>query len=240
MNKDEHSPDIDISSPEISNQEIKSQTPINSDDIRSLKLLDEISKNEAVTQRELKSHLGISLGLVNSYIKNLAAKGYITISQIPKKRYAYYLTPKGFTEKTRLAVDHLRNFTSVYKVARRDFTELFLKIEKTNIEKVCFCGVDEISEIAFLSLNETDLELAGVVDLTEEGSGAGKKKFFGTIITAIGNAKEIDADLFVITSFDKSKELTEALLEAGVVKDNVFDISGPGWLEKIEDLSKAS
>ena len=38
MNKDKHSPDIDISSPEISEKE----TPINSDDIRSLKLLDEI------------------------------------------------------------------------------------------------------------------------------------------------------------------------------------------------------
>ncbi len=215
--------------------------PINeTDDIRSLKLLDEISKNETVTQRELKSHLGVSLGLVNSYIKNLVSKGYITVSQIPKKRYAYYLTPKGFTEKTRLAVDHLRNFTSVYKVARRDFTELFLKMEKTRIKKVCFCGIDEITEIAFLSLNETDLELSGVVDLKEEGQELSKNKFFGIKVSPVEDAKEIDTDLYIITSFDKTKELTVALLGAGVVTDRIYDISGEGWLEKIENLSKAS
>lgn len=215
--------------------------PINeTDDIRSLKLLDEISKNETVTQRELKSHLGVSLGLVNSYIKNLVSKGYITVSQIPKRRYAYYLTPKGFTEKTRLTVDHLRNFTSVYKVARRDFTELFLKIEKTNIKKVCFCGIDEITEIAFLSLNETDLELVGVVDLKENVLASNKKNFFGTTITTIEGDGKVEADLFIITSFNESKEITEALTVSGIDKDNIYDISGEGWLEKIENLSKAS
>ncbi|MBI5809657.1 MAG: winged helix-turn-helix transcriptional regulator [Deltaproteobacteria bacterium] len=84
---------------------------------RSLLLLDEISRNHETTQRDLSKKLGVALGLVNSYIKNLASKGYITVSTIPKQRYKYYLTPSGFVEKTRLTYQHLQNFTNLYRVA---------------------------------------------------------------------------------------------------------------------------
>ena len=45
------------------------------EEYRSLLVLDEISKNGNVTQRDLSKNLGIALGLVNSYIKNLVSKG---------------------------------------------------------------------------------------------------------------------------------------------------------------------
>ena len=57
------------------------------DDYRSLQLLDEISKNHELTQRDLSRKLGVALGLINSYLKNLVSKGYITVSTIPRKRY---------------------------------------------------------------------------------------------------------------------------------------------------------
>ena len=49
------------------------------EEYRSLLVLDEISKNGNVTQRDLSKNLGIALGLVNSYIKNLVSKGYVTV-----------------------------------------------------------------------------------------------------------------------------------------------------------------
>ena len=76
---------------------------------RSLQILDELSNDDSLTQRDLSSRLGIALGLVNSYIKNLVAKGYITVKTIPAKRYAYYLTPKGFAEKTIITYDILHD-----------------------------------------------------------------------------------------------------------------------------------
>src|SRR5512147_3281525 len=87
-------------------------------DHRSLQILDELANNDSLTQRDLSSRLGIALGLVNSYLKNLIAKGYITVKAIPPKRYAYYLTPTGFAEKTRLAYDLLQDYTRIYREAR--------------------------------------------------------------------------------------------------------------------------
>ncbi len=45
----------------------------NLDGYRSFLVLDEISRNNDLTQRALSNKLGFALGLINSYIKNLAS-----------------------------------------------------------------------------------------------------------------------------------------------------------------------
>ena len=69
-------------------------------DIRTLKLLEEIDNDRTPTQRDLSKKLNISLGLVNLFIKRLGKKGYFKIKTIPKNRVKYILTPKGAAEKT--------------------------------------------------------------------------------------------------------------------------------------------
>lgn len=202
-----------------------------SHDYRSFLLLDEISRDNGLTQRDLSKKLGVALGLVNSYLKNLAAKGYITVSAIPKKRYAYYLTPSGFAEKTRLTYRHLQNFTNLYRVARRDFQSLFDSMRGTKIKKVVFCGVDEVTEIALLSLSEAGLTLAGVVDA--EG-GAVKSNFFGKEVRLISDIKRMDYDVIVITSFKSGTALRAKLTAVGVAERQICDVSTGGWLKKIE------
>src|SRR5690242_9725221 len=122
---------------------------------RSLQILDELANNDSLTQRDLSSRLGIALGLVNSYVKNLIAKGYITVKAIPPKRFAYYLTPKGFTEKTRLTYDLLHDYTRVYREARKSLKALFREMQNDGIKKIVFAGADEIAEIAYITLQET-------------------------------------------------------------------------------------
>ncbi len=198
------------------------------DDYRSLLLLDEISKNDKLTQRDLSKNLGIALGLINSYIKNLASKGYITVSTIPKNRYKYYLTPFGLKEKTRLTYHHLQNFTNLYRVARRDFKTLFHNIAKSDIKRVALCGADEIAEIAYLSLKEVDLDLVGVVD--NENAG---EKFFGHDVIPIKDVSSLNYDIIIITSLKRGEELTNKLREEGVVEEKICDISRGSWLKKI-------
>lgn len=101
------------------------------DSYNSLLLLEELSKEETLSQRDLSRRLGIALGLVNSYVKNFISKGYIRVTSFPRNRYAYLLTPKGMSEKSRLTYQHLHYFTNLYTVARKDFRELFHKLEKS-------------------------------------------------------------------------------------------------------------
>jgi DNA-binding MarR family transcriptional regulator len=183
---------------------------------KSLQLLDALSNEPNLTQRDLSQRLGIALGLVNSYIKNLVAKGYVTVKSIPPRRYTYYLTPKGFAEKTRLTYQHLQNYTGLYTSARGDLRKLFNELHSRGMRRVVFAGVDELAEIAYLTLQETNLELAGVVDGEKSG-----KKFFGRDITSLDTVLNMNYDFIIVSSYLKRREIYTALLDNGIRKEAI-------------------
>lgn len=193
---------------------------------RSLQILDELSNNDSLTQRDLSSRLGIALGLVNSYIKNLISKGYITVKAIPPKRYAYYLTPKGFSEKTRLTYDLLHDYTRIYREARSNIKNLFHDLQTAGVKKIVFAGADEVAEIAYISLQETTMELAGVIDDEKEG-----KNFFGRLIQSVDAVNDIEYDIVLVTSYLKRDQLLKKLVDTGVRSESIR-ISLSGETEK--------
>jgi DNA-binding MarR family transcriptional regulator len=204
------------------NTKAQPPVPAESGHYRSLQILDELSNNDALTQRDLSKRLGIALGLVNSYIKNLIAKGYITVSTIPPKRYGYYLTPKGFAEKTRLAYDLLQDYTRIYREAKNNYRKLFHELEQEGIQKVLFAGADEVAEFAYITLQDTGLELAGVVDNEKAG-----EKFFGSIIRPFSEISVYSHDMIVVTSYVRRDDIMKELLRAGISRKNVKMIFKP-------------
>jgi DNA-binding MarR family transcriptional regulator len=78
-----------------------------SNDAIVLGVLDAVERNPSVTQRSVARDLGIALGMVNAYLKRCLKKGLIKIGQVPPRRYAYYLTPRGMSEKSRLTPSYL-------------------------------------------------------------------------------------------------------------------------------------
>jgi DNA-binding MarR family transcriptional regulator len=191
------------------------------DTYRSFLLMVEIAKEESLSQRELARRLGIALGLVNSYLKNLIAKGHVRVKNFPKNRYAYLLTPKGVTEKSRLAYQHLTYFTNLYTIARQDYAKLFRSINAAGVEKVVFCGVDEVAEIAYLSLRGTGIELVAVMD--DERAG---EKFFEKPVVSLAKGLLAGNYKIVLTSLKKGAALRERLQQMGVGPENIFAANG--------------
>ena len=192
------------------------------DTYRSFLLLSEISGEQQLSQRQLAKRLGIALGLVNSYLKNLVAKGFVRVNNFPKNRYAYLLTPTGLAEKSRLAYQHLSYFSGLYSVARQDYLQLFGSLSAAGVKSVAFCGVDEVAEIAYLSLKETGLELELVMDAEAAGG-----KFFGMPVVTPAMGLLSGNHKIVITSLKRADNLCKELLHLGVEPSR---ISGPAAL----------
>jgi DNA-binding MarR family transcriptional regulator len=73
-----------------------------SDEARTQTEMDLIAALEeggAVTQMSLSKRLMVSVGLVNALLKRAVNKGFVKVTAAPRKRYIYYVTPKGFREK---------------------------------------------------------------------------------------------------------------------------------------------
>jgi len=70
-----------------------------------LGLLESLGRESAQSQRRLAAELGIAAWPVNIYLKRCVKKGLLKMTDAPARRYAYYLTPQGFSEKARLTLE---------------------------------------------------------------------------------------------------------------------------------------
>ncbi len=126
-------------------------------------ILVRVDESEHVNQRTLAKELGIALGMTNSYVKRCVRKGLIKISEIPPNRYAYYLTPQGFTEKTRLTAEYLSDSLTFFRRARVQYDDIFLQCTSAGWRHLALAGDGELAEIAILSAREHDVVLQGVI-----------------------------------------------------------------------------
>jgi len=110
-------------------------TESNGDEI--LRLLREIKKSPELTQRELSSRLGISLGKVNFLLNALIRKGFVKAHNFKnsnnKKAYLYILTPHGLEEKARVTYRFLKRKMEEYGRLESEIRELRKEIQDLGI-----------------------------------------------------------------------------------------------------------
>jgi len=91
-------------------------------------LLKSLEQDANLTQRQLSTALGISLGKVNYCLQSLIKKGFIKINNFKnskhKIQYSYLLTPTGVEEKTKLTIEFLKTKTKEYEVLKKEVEKL--------------------------------------------------------------------------------------------------------------------
>ncbi len=131
-----------------------------------LHMLTEIAGNPSIRQRTLAAELGIALGLMNNYLKRCITKGWIRVGQISPKRISYFLTPEGFSEKSRMVKYYLANSLVFFRNARTQSEDILTACQQRGWKKIALIGEGDLADIAKLVANGLDLELqlAGVND----------------------------------------------------------------------------
>src|SRR5215469_8242902 len=111
-----------------------------------LGLLSSVESDGGRSQRRMAAELGIALGLVNAYLKRCIKKGLVKVHDVPAHRYAYYLTPQGFAEKSRLTVQYLSDSFSFFRHAKADCAEAFVAAKQRNLQGLALCGKSDLAE----------------------------------------------------------------------------------------------
>lgn len=169
------------------------------DDEMVLGLLDAVERDQNVTQRHLARELGIALGLANTYLKRCVRKGLIKMSQAPARRYYYYLTPRGFSEKSRLTATYLSNSFSFFRSARLQCGDLLRAASERGQRKIALIGAGDLAEIAALVATEYEIEIVGVVTVRKEGDD---------LIARLDGCGDVDAVL--VTAMENSRGAVDA------------------------------
>jgi predicted transcriptional regulator len=167
-----------------------------------LGLLDAVERGD-VTQRSLSRELGIAVGLVNAYVKRCMNKGLIKVQQIPPRRYGYYLTPKGFVEKSQLVASYFVHSFDFFRRARASCEATLSDMAKAGHKRIGLIGASELAEIAVIVATEIDVEIVTIID-----SNVKKSRALGIpVIRKMTIASDVDA--VMITSIAQSQRAYE-------------------------------
>jgi predicted transcriptional regulator len=169
-----------------------------------LSLLESVQRDGVQSQRRLAAELGIALGLVNAYLKRCVKKGLLKVGQAPARRYAYYLTPRGFAEKSRLSLEYLSTSLEFFRLARTDYAAVFDTAKTRGWTRVALAGVSDLAEISAICALEAGVEIIALVDADRAG-----KRHIGLPIVA--SYKELqDIDGIILTNFADTRRAYDA------------------------------
>jgi len=173
-----------------------------------LGLLESVERDGAQSQRKLAADLGIALGLVNAYLKRCVTKGLVKISSVPTRRYGYFLTPKGFAEKSRLTVDYLASSFEFFRRARADCSEVLVEARARGWQRIALLGVSDLAEIATICALESGITITAVVD-----PQSNLKAFVGVLVLPSLDDIRDQADCVVVTDLKTANGTARAAVE---------------------------
>ena len=132
--------------------------------LTELDFLAALERGEVVTQMTLSNRMSVSIGLINALLRRTIHKGYVKAKAAPYKRYAYYLTPMGFSEKSRLVAEYLEISLDFFRTARQEYRHLFAQAQAHGLRRIAFAGAGELAEIALLAAREADIQVEIIFD----------------------------------------------------------------------------
>lgn len=120
-----------------------------------------IARRPDVTQRQLASETGISLGMTNIILKRLARRGYLKMKRLNRRNIEYVLTAEGFARYSRKSYNYLLGTISSVRNLRQRIKDIVRKKAQEGAPGFVIEEDGDLADIAELALRELAAE-AGV------------------------------------------------------------------------------
>ena len=119
-----------------------------------LEILKHVEQSPQLNNRMAARKLGVSVKLAHQVLRKMVSKGLLHVRKEHARRWDYFLTPQGISEKTRLTYEFLEFSLQFYREARRRSARLCRTISESGVKRVAFLGAGEMAEIVYLGVVE--------------------------------------------------------------------------------------
>lgn len=120
------------------------------------KIIEELSKQSDLTQRELSARTKLSLGAVNVILKRLVKRGALKTSSLNPKKVEYLVTPKGFSEKAKKSYNYVLKTINLVKLVKGEIAKIVLEEFNSGQKRFIVLGDDDLADIIELALKGFD------------------------------------------------------------------------------------
>ncbi len=206
------------------------QESLESSSFRELRLLEKVDTTPDVSQRQLARHLGIALGVANILVRSMAKKGYIKITRLGWRRWAYVLTPAGVARKVNLTLTYIERFVDHYKKVRHLLSEDLKNLTLTPESKVAILGTNELAELAFLVLRDI-----GVNDIHVYDQQITRSSFLGIKVQLLSTIKDSTYTKVILAMQGDTTVLRRQLGDLGISSSSIVELLHKRKETAIED-----
>ena len=136
---------------------------------KELKIIECLIQNSDISQRDISTDIGVSLGLTNILINRLIKKGYLKAKYFNARKIKYFITPRGVKEKTRKTYQFMKRSLTVISSLKDIVTDFAVKKYGEGKRNFLIKGTGELSDITELvlkSLKLEDIKIKKMVSLT--------------------------------------------------------------------------
>jgi len=186
-------------------------------------ILDLIEKNKDITQREIASHLGIAVSMINNYLEIFDKDKLIQRKKHTTKTVEYFITNKGKERRKVLNIGYLKHSQIVYNSAREGVEKFLEQLENKGIKNLFLYGAGEVAEILLNSIyssEKTKLKILGVIDDNQSKIGRFK---YETPVVPLELVNSIEHDGILISSYTNKNSIIYNLNKFNYDSNKIFN-----------------
>jgi hypothetical protein len=190
---------------------------IDKNSLLELEILKHVEETPRLNNRMAASKLGCSVKLAHALLAKMVDRGFLHVKKLHSRRWDYFLTPHGISEKARLTYEFLTFSMQFYHDARKQSSLVCRQLAEMSKKSVAFLGAGDLAEIVYLGVKEWGLELIEVYDNDES------KKFLGHSITPLNELKNSKADAIIVCLYDKKHPTEQLYFPEGIMRmENMY------------------
>lgn len=189
---------------------------IPSKEYKELMILNMISENSNVTQRELSKTLSVSTTMVNNYIDNCEELGLLKRTYYSTKTVKYTITIKGEEKRKLLNIEFLKSSMNSFKKASTECMNYIDKLISSGYKNILFYGAGEVGEILLYALNNRESKDLNVLAIIDDDINKIGKNILSTKIISIDDIFKYDYDGILISSYTNKDIMISKLKVLGI------------------------
>lgn len=173
-----------------------------------LAILEALSRESDISQRDLGRLLHISGAVVNQHLRELNERQLIRFEARNGKSYRYVLTAEGEALRqdmaTRCSTEAIHIYTGLKALVR----ERLLGLAARELTRIVLFGASETCEVVLSALGDLPLKVMALVDNDAAKHGT---LFHGYIISPPHILDAVDCQAVLVTSFGRQAEIKAQL-----------------------------
>lgn len=175
---------------------------------RTLALLEALAEDPGLSQSALGERTGLSPAMVNSYLRDLQARGLVAARPVNGKSYRYDPTEDGQRERRTLLGDYCAEIVRSYTAIKSQVRAKLARLQDQGKTRLVLWGASETCEVVLAALTGGPFTVLALVDSDPAKHGsvlAGHPILPPEILPALS------CDAVVATSFGRGDDISAQL-----------------------------